>query len=314
MSSSILSFFGKRANPFAEVFAGRSAAVPVEAIYAAMIAGQFPLAKGAQYQSSAYWMAREALNTEDVAQLCAKDSKNVYYLAIPTAVTKNTGRFETALAAALPGHPQHVGDAAYTLRFPAQNFAVAILKTEEDFRIIANEVNPVFEAIEESGLKVVDCSEVKPDPLVSMKLAAQESAYRLNNVLSLSFAGLFIIFSLLLLFFKVGAGLTGSVLAAQLEAKEKQLQEVSQTLNLISPLSRDLAQLSRISATVSRAGGWIKYYNIDDKGQESFELELPSWVSRDYIEALGPGVKIDRDRVRELLIVVKNMPADKKVK
>ena len=313
MSRSLFSFLGKHANPFAEVLS-RNTSASVESIYATMIAGQLPLAKGAQYQTSAYWLARDALNTEDVAQICSKDNKHIYYLAIPSSATKSNGRFSTALAASLPGHPRHVGDAAYMLRFPSQNFAVAVLKTEDDFRIIANEVNPVLEAIEDTGLKVVDCSEFTAEPLVSMKLAAQESAYKLNNLLSLSFSGLFIVFSLLLLFFKVGAGLTGSVLAAHLDEKEKQLQEVSQTLNLISPLSRDLAQLSRISATVSRAGGWIKYYNIDEKGQESFELELPSWVSRDYIDALGPGIKIDRDRVRELLIVVKNMPSDKKTK
>ena len=276
-----------------------------------MIAGRFALTKGMEHLSSSYWLARNALDTEDVCQVCSTDRGHGYYLAIPSAVTKNSGRFMTALAAALPGHPQHAGNAAYTLSFPAQNFAVAVIKTDDDFRVIANESSPVFEAIEDTGLPIVDCATFRQDPLISMKLAAQESAYRLGSVLSLSLGGLFVLFSLLLLLFKVGAGLTGSVLAAEIEDREKQLQEVSQKLNLIAPLSRDLAQLSRISATVSRAGGWVKYYNIDDKGVESFELELPSWVSRDYIEALGAGVKIDRDRVRELLIVVKNMPTDK---
>lgn len=304
----VLWLLGKRATPFADVFSADVGNTSHEDIYSSMAAGSFPLPKGSDFRQAAYWIARDTLDTENVAQMAAVEDGRVYYLAIPSKVLENNGRFESALTAALPGHSGHKGSGAYTLRFPANNFAVAALKTEDGLRIIANEITPVFEAIDEAGLPVIDCSELEVKPLLSMSLAAQESAYKIGGAITFACTALFLISCAAYVLFNLGAGLTGSLIMNKIEAREAQLRQVATQLNLSSPLSKDLAQLTKVSATVSRAGGWIKRYEVNAKGIESFEIELPSWVSRDYIDALGQGVTVDKDRVRDLLIAIKNPP------
>ena len=299
---------GKRSSPFGgEVIAPEAMQSATEDIYAAMTAGSFKIPKESNYERTAYWLARESLDTDNVAQISADQNGSAFYLAIPSLSMASSGRFKTPLAAALPGHPDHRGNGAYTLRFPDSNFAVAVIKTDDGLKILANEITPVFEALEDSRQELFDCTEFQSVDMLSLSLAAQETAASVGRIIASSSMILLIISALFYLISNMIIGWTGSTVLKKIEARETQMQEVANKVNLISPLSRNLASLSKITASASRAGGWIKTYQIDSDGSEYFEVELPEWVSRDYVEALGPGVKVDLDRVRKVLVAVKGV-------
>ena len=304
---------GKRQSPFSvDVVAPEALQSAKEDIYAAMTAGGFNIPKDANYEKTAYWLAREALDTDNVSQICAQKAGYAFYLAIPSLAMSSSGRFKTPLAAALPSHPDHKGNGAYTLRFPDSNFAVAVLKTDNDLRIIANEITPVFEALEDTRLDIFDCANFAPHELVSLSLAAQESAAVVGRVIASTSMVVLICTAILYLITNMIIGWTGSTVLKKIEAREAQMEQVVREVSLVSPLSRNLASLSKITASVARAGGWIKSYQIDASGNEYFEVELPEWVSRDYVESLGAGVKVDIDRVRRVLIAIKGKKGDQK--
>ena len=88
-------------------------------------------------------------------------------------------------------------------------------------------------------------------------------------------------------------------------AVENDLNATLKKLNVQQPLARQISRIQKVSSTVVRSGGWIEVYRMKGDESESFELVLPSWVSQDYIDALGRDVVTDLRDMDGLLIVRK---------
>jgi hypothetical protein len=302
----VLWLTGKRSSPFGAQATLEVSVESMEHIYATMVAGSFKVPSGANAEQTAYWLARESLDTDAVVQLTGVENGVAYYIAVPSASLSNVGRFKTSLAACIPGHPDHKGDGAYVLRFPESDLAVVALKKNDGtLRIFVNEISPIFEIIEDSGLTVFECADCSPTEMVSRSLAASESAFQVAKAVTNVALIILTVSAVLLAITSAVGGLTGSKVQNKLQAREQQMKEVASHLNLSSPLAKNIALLNRVTSIVTRAGGWVKTYKVDALGSETFEVEFPEWVSKDYLEPLGDGVIADLDRVRHILVVVK---------
>ena len=78
-------------------------------------------------------------------------------------------------------------------------------------------------------------------------------------------------------------------------------------IDFISPLSEQIARMQRVSALVVRAGGWIEEYEVR-KGTEKFVLMMPAWITRDYIDALGPKIEADQSADENLVRISLGVP------
>lgn len=274
-----------------------------------MVAGCFPKTKTPS-NNSAYWLAREALDDERLALVSGSDETHTYYLAVPTRAFSSGSLGALALAAAFPDHPEHEGDGAYVLHLK-QDLAVAVLKSGSEFKIICNEQIAVLESVDDAGLKQFDCSTKLAWPLKSLRLSSEEAADAATKWVGKVAA---VVLTLSVLTYLVSA-VTSAVLEGRtkdvISAREHGLASMIGQVALSSPLAERMAKFQQITSVVVRAGGWIKSYSFKD-GIEDFVVELPEWVSRDYLDALGPEIKTELDKVNGVLVVIKGVKFEKK--
>ena len=81
-----------------------------------------------------------------------------------------------------------------------------------------------------------------------------------------------------------------STLKKRLDDEGQQYQQLLSSLDNTSQLSLVLYRMQYISSNVIKAGGWINQYDVKS-GSESFQLILPEWISRDYLEPYGANFK-----------------------
>ncbi len=272
-------------------------------IYSAMMAGSVINHSG-DVEKSIFLITREVLHTDKLHTLVglAPDGLHAYFFALPSAALHDTGMFETPLAAALPGHPDHRGEGVYLLE--RETFSCAVIKDGEKFQCLTNKADVVLNYIHDLNLPVHNVEQAKPWALESAagryrRMADQFSARTIKIGAAITVAAAVI---------GLGAMVTEGVMAAQLKSDNaktaEQLNSVVMKIEHASPLSRQLAQFQKVSSTVVRAGGWIDAYEM--KGNtESFAVSLPEWVTQDYINALGTGTKADKDTANNIIRVVK---------
>jgi hypothetical protein len=267
-----------------------------------MMAGSIPLHSG-NVDKSVLLSVQGTLGTDNVHLLTCVDAKSglVYYFAAPSKAFASLPEFSTALAAVLPSHPDHKGEGIYVLKLP--NITVAVEMKVGELRLLSNDHDIMEEWLRaEAGKAIHDVSAFLAYKMESITGAYRRLADGLSNKLSKYSA------------WSIAAGLTvyfaASVSLSYVNARADKssqahllsLNEAVSQIDFVSPLSTQMAQLQKVSAVVVRAGGWIDEYDVKD-GKEQFVLSMPAWVTKDYIEALGPG--ITSDRVDENLIQIR---------
>lgn len=278
-------------------------------IYLKFIAGRVPDHSQGLVDDTLCVMAQEATCASDVHFLRSPKplAGHYYYLAVPSAALASESDLKTALAAALPGHPQHQGPGIYVLS--ADPYKVAVIFDEEQFDLVCNEAHLMDEFLADATLPVIELSE-------RTQRWALTSVVAKRNDLVDSLSRKVVVYSLVALgFFSLaGVGLVGAEkwLSAKVEQNNtltaQALDSALASIKVGSPLSKQLAEYDRKSAVALRAGGWVDAYLTKD-GQESFRFFVPSWITEDYIKALGPGTVADKDAADEqLLVLTKGLP------
>ena len=264
-----------------------------DSAYASMIAGAIPLHSG-DIDKSVFMVAQDVLGTARMHLLVAidRDSSTVYYFAAPSSAFTSIPAFNTPLAAALPGHPQHRGDGIYFL--PDISLAVAVEKSRDHIRLIANTPEVMADWLAEQNEHAV--YPVEHDEAWAME--SVPAAYRrIADGISVSASKYSLVVAAIALLVYFGAAIGISIRNASADkssqAHMKAVNDAVTRIDFVSPLSQQLARMQKVSALVVRAGGWIDEYEVRN-GDEKFILMMPAWITRDYIDALGPRVVADQ--------------------
>ena len=273
-----------------------------EQIYQEMFAGKVPNHVDDVYQSIVY-MATDILRTDKVHIGMFVSGEYAYYFAAPSIVFASTLDFSTVLAAAVPGYPGHKGDGAYLIS--QGKISVAAIIINKNLSLICNDTEKVMEKISDMELEIFYPDESTPPlPVESTRGRFRRLGDKFSRktikttsivaLISFTIAGL--------------ASIAETAFTTNLNnANEKNAQELNALVEKIeysSPLSEQVGQLNKLSATVVRAGGWIDEYKI--KGEkETFIVSLPEWVTQDYILALGKGVVADKDNTNNIIKAIK---------
>jgi hypothetical protein len=278
-----------------------------DSAYSHMIAGAIPLHSG-DVDKTVFMIAQDVLGTARMHLLVATDVANamVYYFAAPSSAFAAIPLFHTPLAAALPGHPQHRGDGVYFLQ--GANLSVAVEKRRDQIRLIANSSDVMRQWLaDQNTTPVIAADDFEPWAMESIPGAYR----RIADGISLRTARYASIVAGLALLAYFVAAIGASVLNAAADSgNQSQLHAVNEAItriDFVSPLSQQVARLQRVSALVVRAGGWIDEYELRN-GTEKFVLMMPAWITRDYIDALGPKVEADQSADENLVRVALGVP------
>ena len=278
-----------------------------DSAYGNMIAGAIPLHAG-DIDKTVFMVVQDVLGTAKMHLLIDTDiaSRTVYYFAAPSAAFASIPVFSTPLAAALPTHPQHQGDGIYFLQ--DVNLSVAIEKTRDQLRLIANTTEVMAEWLAEQ----VELPVYQVDGYQAWTMGSVPAAYRrIADGISLGAAkySSYVGIAALLIYGVTSVGI--SVFNARADkSNESQMNAVNETvskIDFVSPLSQQVARMQRVSSLVVRAGGWIDEYEVKN-GNERFVLMMPAWITRDYIDALGPKVEADQTSDENLVRVSMRAP------
>lgn len=277
--------------------------------YLKMIAGTLPEHGQGAVDDSLRILAQEALGVSQIHYLRSPHpvSGLYHYFAIPSAVLASEPSPITELAIALPGHPGHRGPAAYVL--DAGVYKIAALFDGTQLDIVCNEAELVADLLSEQSLPLV---KVGPE----VEAWRFQSSYTKRTQMVESLTARISKFSLALLVFS-GVALAGlqaadgwlsAKMGADNEASAKALAEALASMQVGSPLAKQLADYQQRSSVAVRSGGWVDAYKLKE-GKESYRLFVPAWVTPDYVQSLGTGVAADRDpKDEQLLILVKGDP------
>ena len=267
-----------------------------EEVFGQMVAGTLPLAAG-DPMSSVALVVRDLLGTDAVHAVVAADPKarRVHYFAVPSRVLHSTADLSLPLTAAIPGHPAHEGDGIYVMH-NAPVSAAAILRGGE-MRLIVNEATLVEAVIAESGLPAYDVGALEAGwRLTSRSSEIQRVADRTSALVAKGAGAVAVVAAVAYVSLSASAAwlAAGSELATSPLQQEAMVRETLNRVQLTSPLTEQLGRLQGLSAVVVRAGGWIDIYQRE-KGAEHYRVVLPEWVTRDYLAALDPNVRADRN-------------------
>ena len=282
-------------------------AINFESAYASLIAGAIPLHSG-DVDKTVFMMVQDMLGTPKMHLLVAIDAPGemVYYFAAPSAAFTSIPVFSTPLASALPSHPQHRGDGIYFLQ--GLTLAVAVEKTRDHLRVVANTIEVMAEWLAEHDPATI----YRVDNDVPWTMESIPGAYRrLVDGISLRTAKYSAVVGIgaLVLYLVASLG-TSFQRAAADKSNQAHIAAINNAvgkIDFISPLSQQVARLQKVSALVVRSGGWVEEYELKND-TEKFILMMPSWITKDYIDALGPKIEADQANEENLLRVSLNVP------
>lgn len=230
------------------------------------------------------------LGTRDVHLGFCVEQYRVYFIAMPSRHIEPGIEPATPLLYALPAHPQHKGDGIYRLSHLGRSHIA--VKTGNQFRVMSNYDEVIDDFIGLQNLPVYILNGVVPERLYRLPELYRQAIEKFNRPMQwIAIAGIVL-----------GTLLTGAAKlyeATQIEIPDyvtpalKRAEVLAQEIKTTQPLVSHLSRFDTVSAVAIRAGGWIEHYSVNAAGQESFHIMLPEWVSRDYIEALGPQVVTD---------------------
>lgn len=275
-----------------------------QSLHEDMIAGAIPLFDG-NVDAAIHELAQDILDTRRVALIVARHDNHAYYIALPAATLASYPDFKSALTAALPSHPDHRGDGAY-VQYNSP-LAVALIKKGSTLRLLINTAQVIDDEIANAGLDTIDVREFQPWKIELQATLQRRAADQLSMKVT-KFSAIYAATTIMLYVVSaiVGGAISGrSDISVQAQVASANLALAN--FSTVSPLSEQLARLQHVSSVAVRAGGWIEEYS-HEKGVETFLLKLPEWVSKDYIDALGPGTVTERVIGEGLIMAFKRAP------
>ena len=278
-----------------------------ESAYSGMIAGAIPLHND-NIDKSIFMIAQDVLGTARMHLLVAVDREETmaYYFAAPSSAYASIPVFDTPLAAALPGHPQHRGDGIYFLQ--DVSLAVAIEKTRGQIRLIANTPDVMADWLaEQPGIAVYPVEQDEAWVMESIPGAYRRIADNLSLATTKYSLVVTVIAFLMYLAAAIGVSVQNASTDKSSQARMKAINDAVTRIDFVSPLSQQLARLQKVSSLVVRAGGWIDEYEMKNE-EEKFILMMPAWITKDYIDALGTTVQADQTDDENLIRLSMGVP------
>lgn len=271
-------------------------------VYISMVAGAIPLHDG-DIDKTVFLVAQDLLGTAQLHLLVAADPLQaaVYYFAAPSTAFASTMHFATPLAAALPSHPQHRGDGIYLLK--SEKLLVAVEKIRDSFRMLANTPDVMADWLaERPELALHDVADLDPWAMESIPGAYRRITDGITQRM-VRYSAYAIVLSLAVyLVASIGVAVVNASADKSNQAHMNAINAAVTRIDFISPLSQQVARMQRVSSLVVRAGGWIEEYEFKN-GAEKFVLMMPAWITKDYIDALGPKVEADQSTDENLIRV-----------
>jgi hypothetical protein len=254
-------------------------------IYASMIAGSIP-AFSMDIEAAIVKIAGAILQDYRLHTLYVRDEAHVFYYAVPSRLISHASQFETALAAAMPGHPDYQGDAIYALDIGME--FVAVIKQQGDFFLTHGDREAINTLADKHTLPIhILSTAAQTWPLKSafgsQRKYIEELSQRIVRMSTLALGVGTLLYLALL------GGEQYLKWSSKSSSQTQALADTIQRFEYTSPLFEQLAHFQKISATVVRSGGWIEGYSWKPGKDESFEIVMPGWISQDYIDSLGPG-------------------------
>lgn len=266
-------------------------------IYDHMIAGRIP-ATLRDAERAVYYVASAALDEEAVQVVWHFHEDQASYLAIPARLAAG-GVVTTQMGSALPGMPEHKGNGIYRLDL-AITVAVVVC-TDTHFEYLYHDTEGIDGYLEQyKDLPVFDVSplpHVELEPcIVGARRDMRSTLAALARVNMLAATGAALVFTIAM----IGVSFMHRSSGANTSGVREELVRTVDDLVLQNKIADQMEELMRVAATTTRAGGWIKDYRLKD-GKSSFVAILPEWVTKDYVDALGPSVIADIDRSKGLI-------------
>lgn len=272
-------------------------------IPADMIAGAVPFF-GEDPERVAYYAASSALGVENILLHATVDNGVVFYLAVPGKIFSSTQNFATSLTAACPGSNGHQGDGNYLFR--EGTVATVVRKQGGEMEMVSGDLPVMEEYLATSLLPTHEVTALTASRMTSVDFRNSEfgrNTLSFTNKFLLRAALISIVISVCMAFAAVWMDKqTKGYREAMADNARNQVRGIS----ISHDLAKKMAEMEKVSAVAARSGGWIMEYHADAKGVR-WAMELPSWVSADYYESLGAGVKADLNRVDNVVMVYKGM-------
>lgn len=270
-------------------------------IYRTMIAGSIPSFK-MDIDAAIVKIAGDILQDYRLHVLQARHGDHVFFFAVASRWISHAQSFGTALAAALPGHPQHRGDGVYALQAGEETFAA--VKQGADLFLLQGDASTVEAAAKQHGLSIHATSpQTEAWPLTSVFSQQRRQIERVTG--KITAAAAWLLGTCATAYLLLCAGETYLNWHQKPDLHSPATADLVRQFQYTSPLFEQLAHFQQISATVVRAGGWIEGYTWKPGQDESFEIVMPGWISQDYIEALGKGTIADYNIPDNLVIAHK---------
>lgn len=271
--------------------------------YLKLIAGHLPAHGQGAIDDSLRLLAQEALGTTQIHYVRSVQPSNgrYFYLALPSAALAAELDPKTPLAMAFPGHPQHQGPGVYVLDVGV--YKIAAIFDGASLELMANEAELVVDFVAEQTLPVYQVSAASPWRFQSAFTQRNQTVAKLTesltkySLIALALTGL--VYG--------GLAFTEGRITAKSKSSQAQLatslSRAVADIRVGSPLLTMVAQYHQRMSVIVRAGGWLDAYLVK-KGEESYRMFAPQWVTPDYITALGEGAKADRDPDSETLVIL----------
>ena len=284
-----------------------TSASSADSIYVSMVAGAIPLHDG-DIDKTIFMVAQDVLGTARLHLLVSADPTQVtvYYFAAPSTAFASTTIFATPLAAALPSHPQHRGDGIYFLR--TEKLAVAVEKVRDHLRLVANTPEVMADWLaERPEIPVHDVADCDAWAMESVPGAYRRITDGISQRMVRYSAYATALALVVYLAASIGVSVANAAADKSNQAHMSAINAAVTRIDFISPLSQQVARMQRVSSLVVRAGGWIDEYEFKN-GSEKFVLMMPAWITKDYIDALGPKVEADQANDENLVRVSLGSP------
>jgi hypothetical protein len=263
--------------------------------YSSIVAGTLPVDKS-DASSAVNYSLLELLGTESIHVIISFDENLgcAHFIGLPSANLGGVVDLSFPLSCALPGHPDFKGDGCYVEEGAPISAVIEVRNGLISY--ICNETNLIDSYVSDSDLPIYKVSQTNNSWYLS---SHKSEILKFNNRISkwVIMGGFITLISLisfyLILTFLAGANVgkyERSALKKRLDDEGLQYQQLLSSVDSTSQLPLVLYRIQYISSNVIKAGGWINQYDVKS-GSESFQLILPEWISKDYLEPYGANFK-----------------------
>lgn len=231
---------------------------------------------------AAYNALSFSFNTEEVAFIAIKSGDYVRYAGAPSACFVDIG------AEALSQVSIALSSEDGVFIIDEGKYSLLIQKEGEAFSSRSGSYDEVREICsdEELDFQVLERDEELSAKWVTMSYHKTRKVKKLNQRVS-------VVSGLVALAMGVvwvgGSILTGTLTksAQSYDYSVKQhLDEAIKSIPVNHPVDYKISKLQALKAVATKSGGWINEFKVE-KGQVGFSMEMPYWVTNEYVAPLG---------------------------